>query len=71
MVVVHSPAAKVGDPEFTATVDRAAAILREDPRVASVALPRVGFSISQDGHTAIVSAGANGTTTEMVAAADA
>ena len=38
--------------------------------MASVALPRAGFSISQDGHTAIVSAGANGSTTEMVAAAD-
>ena len=71
MVVVHSPAAKVGDPRFTATVDRVAGILRADPRVASVALPRAGFSISQDGHTAIVSAGANGSTTEMVAAADA
>ncbi len=70
MVVVHSPSAKVGDPAFAATVDRAAVILREDPRVASVALPRPGFSISQDGHTAIVSAGAKGTTTEMVAAAD-
>jgi len=70
MVVVHSPSAKVGDPAFTATVDRAAVILREDSRVATVALPQPGFSISQDGHTAIVSAGAGGTTTEMVAAAD-
>ena len=62
--------APVGDPAFTATVDRVAGILRRDPRVASVALPRAGFSISQDGHTAIVSAGAGGSTTEMVAAAD-
>ena len=62
--------AKVGDPPFTATVDRVAGILRADSRVASVALPRAGFSISQDGHTAIVSAGAKGSTTEMVAAAD-
>ena len=65
------PVGEVGDPRFTATVDRVAGILRADPRVASVALPRAGFSISQDGHTAIVSAGANGSTTEMVAAADA
>ena len=70
MVVVHSAAAKAGDSRFTATVDRVARILRADPRVASVALPRAGSSISQDGHTAIVSAGANGSTTEMVAAAD-
>ncbi|MEO5634796.1 MMPL family transporter [Gaiella sp.] len=70
MVVVHSPSAEVRDPAFVATVDRVAVILREDSRVASVALPRAGFSISQDDHTAIVSAGANGTTTDMVAAAD-
>ena len=70
MVVVHSPSAKVGDAPFTATVDRVAAILRGDGRVASVALPMPGFSISQDGHTAIVSAGAKGSTTVMVAAAD-
>jgi len=69
MVVVHSPDARAGDPEFTATIDRAAVILRGDPRVASVALPREGLSISPDGHTAIVSAGARGSTTAMVAAA--
>ncbi len=70
MVVVHSPDATVGDPQFTATVDRVVGILRADSRVASVALPRAGFSISEDGHTAIVSAGANGSTTVMVAAAE-
>ena len=70
MVVVHSPDARVGDPQFTTTVDRVARVLRADPRVSSVALPRAGFSISPDGQTAIVSAGANGSTTEMVAAAD-
>ena len=43
MVVVHSPSATVGDPAFTATVDRAAVILREDSRVASVALPLRGI----------------------------
>jgi RND superfamily putative drug exporter len=70
MVVVHSPTATVGEPAFQDTVDRVAVILKEDSRVASVALPTAGFSISPDGHTAIVSAGAAGTTTEMVAAAD-
>ncbi len=71
MVVVHSPDATVADPQFTATVDRVVGILRADSRVASVALPRAGLSISEDGHTAIVSAGANGSTTVMVAAAEA
>ena len=70
MVVVHSPDATVGDPQFTATVDRVASILHGDSRVASVALPRIGLSISPDGHTAIVSAGANGSTTVMVSAAE-
>ncbi len=70
MVVLHSETAAVGDASFTSTVNDVAGILRGDPRIASVALPRAGFSISRDGHTAIVSAGANGSTTEMVAAAD-
>ncbi len=70
MVVVHSPSSTVGEPHFVATVDQVASILHTDSRVASVALPQAGFSISQDGHTAIVSAGANGSTTAMVAAAD-
>jgi RND superfamily putative drug exporter len=70
MVVVHAQSAKVGEPQFTATVDRVAGILRSDSRVTAVVLPRAGFSISQDGHTAIVSAGARGSTTDMVAAAD-
>jgi putative drug exporter of the RND superfamily len=70
MVVVHSPTQTTSDPAFAATVDRVAVILKGDSRVASVVMPRPGFSISQDGHVAVVSAGANGTTTAMVAAAD-
>jgi RND superfamily putative drug exporter len=71
MVVLHSGSAKVGDPVFTAAVRRVTAILRDDARVSSIAPPRSGFSVSRDGHTAIVSAGAAGSTTTMVAAADA
>jgi len=70
MVVLHSPTQTVGDAPFQATVGRVAAILRGDKRVATIVLPQQGTSISQDGHTAIVSAGAAGTTTAMVAAAD-
>jgi RND superfamily putative drug exporter len=70
MVVVHSPSATVGEPAFKATVDRVTVILRKDSRVASVVPPIPGFSISQDGHTAVVSGGAKGSTTEMVAAAE-
>ncbi len=70
MVVVHSQRRRVGDPAFDLTVRRATELLRADDRVASVAAPRPGRSISPDGHTAIVSAGARGDTTAMVAAAD-
>ncbi|MDQ2911520.1 MAG: MMPL family transporter [Actinomycetota bacterium] len=70
MVVIHSQSRSVGDPAFEAVIQRVAGLLRNDQRVASVALPRAGSSISQDGHTAVVSAGARGDTTEMVAAAD-
>ena len=70
MVVVHSQSLRVGDPAFDRAVERASHLLGGDERVASVAPPRPGSSISADGHTAIVSAGARGDTTEMVAAAD-
>jgi len=70
MVVLHSPTQTVGDAPFQTVVGRVAAILRGDERVAAIVLPQQGNSISQDGHTAIVSAGAAGSTTVMVAAAD-
>ena len=70
MVVVHAQSRRAGDPVFDVVVERASSLLGEDERVASVAAPRPGYSISADGHTAVVSAGARGDTTEMVAAAD-
>ncbi len=45
--------------------------LAADARVASVQRPRPGATISADGHTAVVTAGAKGDPTAMVAAADA
>jgi putative drug exporter of the RND superfamily len=71
MVVVHSPSQTFSDPAFQTTIRRAEAILRGDARVASVVPPQAGATVSRDGHTAIVQAGARGTTTQMVAAADA
>ncbi|MFN8223420.1 MAG: MMPL family transporter [Gaiellales bacterium] len=70
MIVVHSQSLRRDDPEFAATTSRVADLLRADRRVASVALPEPGVTISRDGRTAIVSAGAAGTPTELVAAAD-
>lgn len=70
MVVVHSDAQTTEDPEFQATIASAQRILESDSRVQAVAAPQPGLSISPDGRTAIVQAGANGSSNEMVAAAD-
>ena len=70
MVVVHSPGRTTTDPTFRATVSRVEQLLRASPKVASVVTPRAGTSISVDGHTAIVLAGAEGDPTAMVAVAD-
>ena len=70
IVVVHSPTLTTSSPAFRATVAKAEAILRSDPRISTVAPPRPGSSISRDGHTALVVAGAKQDPTAMVAAAD-
>jgi RND superfamily putative drug exporter len=70
IVVVHSPTLTTSSPEFRDTLAEAEAILRSDSRISTVVPPRPGVSISQDGHTALVVAGAKGDPTEMVAAAD-
>jgi RND superfamily putative drug exporter len=70
MVVVHSPTEQATSPAFRQTVSRVERILRGDSRVASVQAPRAEASISADGHTAVVTAGAKANPTEMVAAAD-
>jgi RND superfamily putative drug exporter len=70
MVVVHSPSQTVDAPGFRAAVARVEAVLRRSDAVASVTPPRAGASISRDGHTAIVMAGAAKDPTGMVRAAD-
>jgi RND superfamily putative drug exporter len=70
IVVVHSPTLTTSSPAFRATVAEAEAILRLDPRISTVVPPRPGSSISRDGHTALVIAGAKKDPTAMVAAAD-
>src|SRR5512144_496682 len=70
MVVVHSPGAQVGDPSFDAAVAAVERKLRSDRAVRAVVPPRPGASISPDGHTAIVQAGARRDSNEMVAAAE-
>ena len=70
MVVVHSPNETSSAPAFRQTIARVESILRANTNVASVQQPRAGSSISADGHTALVTAGAKGDPTAMVAAAD-
>ena len=70
MVVVHSPGGQVGDPSFDAAVAAVERKLRADRAVRTVVPPRPGASVSPDGHTAIVQAGANRDSNAMVAAAE-
>jgi putative drug exporter of the RND superfamily len=70
IVVVHSNSLTATDPAFRATVARVTGLLRANEDVASVQAPQAGSSISADGHTALVTAGAQGDPTAMVAAAD-
>jgi RND superfamily putative drug exporter len=70
MVVVQSPSASVGDPSFDSTVAAVERRLRADRAVRTVVPPMAGASISPDGHTAIVQAGAARDPNAMVAAAE-
>jgi RND superfamily putative drug exporter len=70
MVVLHSPTQTIFSPGFRQSIASVEQVLRGDSHVASVQPPRAGVSISPDGHTAVVMAGAKGDPTAMVAAAD-
>ena len=70
MVVVHSQQLTAGDPRFRQTIGSVERVLRTNARVGAVVGPRAGSSISADGHTVVVVAGAKGDPTAMVAAAD-
>ena len=70
MIVLHSPSLHATDPAFTAATGKVAATVKADAAVASVTPPTAGTSISPDGHTAVVMAGAARNPKEMVLAAD-
>jgi RND superfamily putative drug exporter len=70
IVVIHSATLTIRSPVFRETVAKAEAALRSDARISTVVPPRPGASISRDGHTALVVAGAKKDPTAMVAAAD-
>ncbi len=69
-VAVHSPSLTASDPAFRATLRRAERQLAADPAVSRVIPPQPGLSISPDGHTAVIRAGAARNPNEMVAAAN-
>ena len=70
MTVVYSPTRTATDPAFGAVVARVERTLRADGAVSAVVPPTTGVSISRDGHTAIVQAGAARDANAMVVAAD-
>ena len=65
-VVVHSDEGPVTEGEGEAVIAEVTAILEEEPRIADVIAPQPGATLSEDGSTAIVLAGAGVDTNEMV-----
>ena len=70
MVVVHSDSKTASDPAFQRAIASATATLKDDARVQSVVPPQPGASISRDGRTAVIQAGAASDSNTMVRAAD-
>jgi RND superfamily putative drug exporter len=68
-VAVHSQDLTVSAPEFRQTIDRAERVLAADSAVGPVVPPQPGRSISADGHTALIRAGAATDPNAMVDAA--
>ncbi|MDE3131168.1 MAG: MMPL family transporter, partial [Acidobacteriota bacterium] len=71
MVVLHSESSTVASPVFARTVGQVEGLLKASPAVGAVVAPAPGVSISRDGRTAIVEAGAARSANGMVRAADA
>jgi RND superfamily putative drug exporter len=69
-VVVRTSTGKISDPGPAAVIAAVGRTLTADPRISTVVAPTAGVSISQDGHTAVVQAGAARDTNEMVRAAE-
>jgi RND superfamily putative drug exporter len=70
MVVVQSPSQTVRDAGFKQTLAGAEKLLAANPAVTTVLPPQPGASISRDGHTAVIQAGAARSSNDMVRAAD-
>jgi putative drug exporter of the RND superfamily len=68
-VAVHSAAKTVADPAFGTVLRAVEARLARDPAVTTVVAPSAGASVSPDGHTAVIRAGAARGANGMVRAA--
>jgi putative drug exporter of the RND superfamily len=69
-VVVHSPDGPVTEGAGQSVLARATTMLEQDSRIADVVQPQPGATLSQDGRTAVLLAGANVDPNEMVRVAD-
>jgi RND superfamily putative drug exporter len=71
-VVVHdSRGPLAADPAAQRIIARASALLKADGRISTVVAPQPGLSLSPDGTTGIIQAGAKANANDMVRAADA
>lgn len=69
-VVVRSDALAVSDPAFQRVIDAAGMILESDGRTTQVTPPQPGVTISEDNHTAVLTAGAGTPPHDMVKTVD-
>ncbi|MGW6725720.1 MMPL family transporter [Nocardia sp. NPDC055029] len=69
-VVVHSDVHTVDSPQVQQALDEIGTVFEGDSRFGEVIAPQPGMSISPDGHTGILIAGANASTDDMVKAVD-
>lgn len=69
-VVVHSTDGPVTEGRGSDVLDEVTELLESEPRIAEVIAPQPGASLSQDGSTAVVLAGAGADPNEMVRVAD-
>jgi RND superfamily putative drug exporter len=70
VAVVHSPSLAYRSPAFRSVVAETRAVLARSRAVKGLAGPTPGLSISRDGHTAVIQAGAAQNSNAMVKAAD-
>lgn len=69
-VVVQSDDAPISDPAVQQILGQAADVLAQDNRIGQLVPPQPGMTISPDGRTGILLAGANANTDDMVRAVD-